>query len=122
MTKNDNRYAYVNDELLPIAKAFVHVSDLAIHRGYGIFDFFKIQDGHPFFLDDYLQRFYQSASLMQLKVPHQPEVLKSMIFRQAKLNSWPSYGPTDFFHRWPHEGSGVSSSNIAAAAEDVCPP
>lgn len=87
MTGNDHKYAYVNEELLPIDKAFVHVSDLAIQRGYGIFDFFKIQDGHPFFLDDYLSRFYQSASLMHLKVPHQAEVLKSMIYTLIEKNN-----------------------------------
>jgi D-alanine transaminase/branched-chain amino acid aminotransferase len=86
MTSKD-KYAYVNEDLLQEEKAFVHLSDLAIQRGYGIFDFFKIQDGHPFFLDDHLHRLYQSASLMHLKIPHQPEVLKSMIFTLIEKNN-----------------------------------
>jgi len=80
-------YTYVNEELLPLDQAFLHVSDLAIQRGYGVFDFFKIQDGHPFFLDDYLHRFYQSATLMLMEVPHQPEVLRSMIYTLIEKNN-----------------------------------
>jgi D-alanine transaminase/branched-chain amino acid aminotransferase len=87
MKEQIKNYAYVNEELLPLDLAFLHVSDLAIQRGYGVFDFFKIQDGHPFFLDDYLHRFYQSATLMLLEVPHQPEVLRSMIYTLIEKNN-----------------------------------
>lgn len=80
-------YAYLQGEFLPLEKAFLHVSDLSIQRGYGIFDFFKIQDGHPFFLHDYLDRFYHSASVMHLEVPHQPEVLKSILYQLIEKNN-----------------------------------
>lgn len=86
MKAQDHQYAYINEQLLPLDKAVVHISDLAIQRGYGIFDFFKIQEGHPYFLDDYLHRFVQSAALMHLEVPHQQEVLKSMIYTLIEKN------------------------------------
>ena len=44
-------FAYIHREIIPVEKAFLHVSDLSIQRGYGIFDFFKVQDGHPYFLE-----------------------------------------------------------------------
>lgn len=87
MKEHNHKYAYINDQLLPLEKAVVHVSDLAIQRGYGIFDFFKIQEGHSYFLDAYLQRFYRSAALMYLEVPHQQEVLKSMIYTLMEKNN-----------------------------------
>ncbi len=92
MKEHVRQYAYVNEELLPLDQAFLHVGDLAIQRGYGVFDFFKIQDGHPFFLDDYLHRFYQSATLMLMEVPHQPEVLRSMIYTLIEKNNLPQSG------------------------------
>jgi branched-chain amino acid aminotransferase len=80
-------FAYIHREIVPVEKAFLHVSDLSIQRGYGIFDFFKIQDGHPYFLDDYLDRFYNSASSMQLEVPHQRDELKNIIYSLIRKNN-----------------------------------
>ncbi len=62
-------YSFINNEIVPVSGATIQVSDLALHRGYGIFDFFKISDGHVYFLDDYLDRFWNSANLMRLPVP-----------------------------------------------------
>jgi D-amino acid aminotransferase len=79
-------YGVINDKLLSMHEASVHVSDLSVQRGYGIFDFFKVSDGHPFFLDDYLDRFYRSAEIMRLVVPYQREKLKSLIYRLIEKN------------------------------------
>ena len=80
-------YAFINNEILPVSKATVHVSDLALHRGYGIFDFFKISDGHVFFLDAYLDRFFNSASIMRLPVPLDRKVIVQNIYRLIEKNA-----------------------------------
>ncbi len=80
-------YTYLNNEMVSAEKAFLHVRDLSIQRGYGIFDFFKIEDGHPFFLNDYLTRFYNSADVMRLLVPHTPDELKSIIYQLIEKNN-----------------------------------
>lgn len=80
-------YAYLLNQIIPEEKAFLHVRDLSVQRGYGVFDFFKIKDGHPFFLDDYLKRFYNSAKTMHLKVPYEADKLKSIIDQLIKKNS-----------------------------------
>ena len=80
-------YVYLHNQIIPEEKAFLHIRDLSVQRGYGIFDFFKIKDGHAFFLDDYLNRFYNSAKTMHLEVPHQPDELKSILFQLIKKNN-----------------------------------
>lgn len=72
-------YAFVNNEVVPVSDAAIHVSDLAIHRGYGIFDFFKISDGHVCFLNDYLDRFWNSARIMRLPVPLERDQLVQVV-------------------------------------------
>ncbi len=79
-------YAYLHDEILPLDSAYLHVSDLAIQRGYGIFDFFKTHQGQPLFLNDYLTRFYASALLMGLEVPLSEEELTSVLTRLIQMN------------------------------------
>lgn len=59
--------ANLNGEFLPIERANLHVSDLSIQRGYGIFDFLRVKDLVPLYLEDYLNRFYESANTMGLQ-------------------------------------------------------
>jgi branched-chain amino acid aminotransferase len=80
-------YAFINNEILPLKNAVIHVSDLAIQRGFGVFDFFKISNGHPYFLNTYLDRFYHSASLMKLTVPVARPDLVKIIHDLIKKNS-----------------------------------
>jgi branched-chain amino acid aminotransferase len=84
--------SFINNNFVPAEKAFLHVGDLAIQRGYGIFDFFKVVDGHPYFLDDYLDRFFNSAAKMRLSVPLQRKDLVEAIFALIKRNNLSSSG------------------------------
>ncbi len=55
---------FIDDSIdLPITK------ELSFLRGFAIFDFFGVRGGVPLFIEDYMDRFYQSAELVGLKVP-----------------------------------------------------
>ncbi|NEM98622.1 aminotransferase class IV [Pontibacter burrus] len=84
--------AYIHDCLQPYNQATLHISDLSIQRGYGIFDFFKVQQGQPMFLDDYLKRFYESARQMELPVPLDTTELKEVIRQLIQANQLPLSG------------------------------
>lgn len=85
-------YTFLNGEFISAEKAFIHVSDLSVQRGYGIFDFLKIVDNYPLFLDDYITRFYSSASEMRLAVPYTKEEFISLLFELIKKNNMPMSG------------------------------
>ena len=59
--------AFVNETFLPVEQAFLQVGDLAIQRGYGVFDFFRVHNRVPLYINDYLDRFYYSAKIMGLQ-------------------------------------------------------
>src|SRR5690349_7429415 len=93
MTVDQNaRFAFVNNEIVDISEALLHVSDLAVQRGYGIFDFFKIDNGHPFFLQDHLDRFFESARILKLSVPLLREEIEARIQQLMTRNAMPSSG------------------------------
>jgi len=92
MPSNANLYVYHQGEIIPLENAFLHISDLSVQRGYGIFDFFKLQQGVPLFLDDYLQRFYESARLMHLPVPLATGELKNVLYQLFAKNQLPNSG------------------------------
>jgi branched-chain amino acid aminotransferase len=77
---------YLNAEILPAEKAQIHVSDLGLVRGYGIFDFFRAIDGQPVFIEDHLDRFHNSARLMGLPIPESRERLREIIHEIIRLH------------------------------------
>lgn len=79
--------SFLNDEFVPEEKAVLHCSDLSIQRGYGIFDFFKVVNGVPAFLEEHLSRFYSSAEEMRLNVRYPKEELKKIVFELLEKNN-----------------------------------
>lgn len=78
--------AYLTGEFLPLERAHLHVSDLSIQRGFGIFDFFRVREFVPLYLEHYLDRFFNSATRMGL--PDLPEraALRSVILELIRRN------------------------------------
>lgn len=65
----------------------LQVSDLAIQRGYGVFDFVRTSNNIPLFLDDYLERFYNSAALLHLQPTHSKQTLTEIIYELIAKNN-----------------------------------
>jgi D-alanine transaminase/branched-chain amino acid aminotransferase len=83
----NNSLFYINGAFVSSNEASVSVTDLALQRGYGIFDFFKIINGKPIFLDDHLDRFYSSASFMQLQAGKTKSEIKNIIRHLIQQNN-----------------------------------
>lgn len=80
------KYYNINGQITPAQEANLKVNDLAILRGFGIFDFFLVWDNVPLFIEDYLDRFYRSAQLIHLEVPASRDELKARIYELIQLN------------------------------------
>ena len=72
-------YVFVNGQFLPQEKASIPVNDLAVLRGYGVFDFFLVKNGLPLFFEDHWNRLQQSAAEMNLNVPFSREEAQEML-------------------------------------------
>jgi branched-chain amino acid aminotransferase len=79
-------FSIVNQTFVPAAEASVLVTDLAVQRGYGIFDFFKTINGQPVFFEDHLDRFYNSAEAMRLPVELNRADLKALLLQLIEKN------------------------------------
>lgn len=87
MNKSSHMLVYINGQFLPEEQASLQISDLSIQRGYGIFDFFRTKDHVPLFIDDYLDRFYNSASGLRLDVALTRDELKKVIHQLMNKNN-----------------------------------
>ncbi|KIO78959.1 hypothetical protein TH53_00600 [Pedobacter lusitanus] len=83
---------FLNDTFIGTDQASLLITDLSIQRGYGIFDFFKTVNGQPIFLDDHIERFYNSAKNMHLHVSQSPAELKKIIGELMQRNNLPDSG------------------------------
>ncbi len=70
----------------------VHFRDLSFQRGYGVFDFFRLVNDTPLFLDDHLDRFFFSATGLHLTVPFDRAGLKDIIVELVRKNNRPGTG------------------------------
>ena len=64
-----NYWCYANGKILRKNEIKVGITDLVMLRGYGAFDYLRTYYGHPFRINDYLNRFESSVRGMNLKLP-----------------------------------------------------
>lgn len=88
----DTKYVFINDSYVAADQASLLITDLAIQRGYGIFDFFKTIDHQTIFLEDHLDRFYHSAQKMHLTIGYSREELTQIISVLQEKNQIPNSG------------------------------
>ncbi len=72
-------YCFLNGKVMPSNEASVSISDLALLRGYGIFDYLRTYHGRPFRLQDYLDRFRASAHDMRLPLKYSDEQIATIV-------------------------------------------
>ena len=86
------KYVFINNEFYPEADAKIGFTDLALQRGYGIFDFLKSINNRFIFIEDHLDRFFNSAKEMYLEVPNSREEIKAVVNQLAEKNNMPTSG------------------------------
>ncbi len=78
---------YMDGELVAADEARVSVRDLALLRGYGIFDYLRTYNRRPFHLEEHLYRLQRSARLIDLAFPWSVEELSSIAMKTLDKNS-----------------------------------
>lgn len=80
---------FYNGEFLPREAIKFSIDDVGILRGYGIFDFMRVIEGVPVFIDDHLSRFERSAEIIGMELPFSREKIESTINELVKINGFP---------------------------------
>ena len=68
-------------------KATISINDVAILRGYSVFESLRTYDRRPFHLDQHLTRLYHSARMIEMEIPwsgkHIADVVREIIARNT---------------------------------------
>ena len=85
-------YLFINDQFLSATEGSLHVSDLSIQRGYALFDYLKVVNGVPLYVEDHLDRLFHSAQQLHLPLTQTREALKDIIRQLMERNNLPQSG------------------------------
>lgn len=80
---------YVDGQFVPSDEATIPVNDLALLRGYGVFDFLKTYRGKPLFLREHIERLQKSAEQIGLDLPWSRRELTDIIMQTLRKNNLP---------------------------------
>jgi branched-chain amino acid aminotransferase len=85
--KEDSKYlVYLNGRFVPEGEACVSVFDRGFLYGDGVFETMRSYGGRIFRLDRHMQRLRQSADIIELRLPHEPEQLAEICSRLLERN------------------------------------
>lgn len=85
----DELVYYVNGEYVPAAAASLPLGDLAIVRGFGIFDFLRTYGHEPFMLREHVERLQRSAGQIGLELPWPLSEIESIVQETNDRNALP---------------------------------
>jgi branched-chain amino acid aminotransferase len=80
---------YCDGVFVPASEARIPVDDLALLRGFGVFEFLRTYNGKPFCLDEHLARLERSARLISLALPMGIGEIKALVHRTLEKNAHP---------------------------------
>lgn len=86
------KYSALNGVIVKEEEAKISVKDIALGRGYGIFDFFQIREGKPIHMEEHLDRFERSSHIMRLHLNWDREQVVHIIYDLMKKNKVQSAG------------------------------
>ncbi|WP_376795263.1 aminotransferase class IV [Thermogemmatispora sp.] len=79
---------YVGGRWVHPDEATVPLSDVAVLRGYSVFESLRTYDRRPFRLDDHLDRLYHSAELIDLAIPYTREEIRAVLEETIRRNAF----------------------------------
>ena len=80
---------YVDGSFVPADQAVIPVDDLAVLRGFGVFDLVRTYNGKPFFLNEHIARLHHSAAEIGLHVPWSHSELNRIVLDTLAKNNYP---------------------------------
>lgn len=86
------KFVYLNNKFIAETEAAIGLHDIALQRAYAVFDYLPTQNQVPLFLDDYVNRFFNSAQELHLLVRQTKEEVKNLILKLLNKNKYEQSG------------------------------
>ena len=115
-------HCYFNGKIGSVEQTNIHITDLGLLRGYGLFDYFRTYNGRPFQWDWYWERYERSARLLRLPNPIQKEEAYKVVMQLIEKSGLDDCAIRFILTGGYSEDSVSSSSpNLLIISEDIHP-
>ena len=81
-------HCYFDGAVVEESKASISIHNIGVQRGFGIFDFFRVRNGKPAFMEDHLDRFYKSQAFLGLDRLIEKDEIRDAINELQKRNGY----------------------------------
>src|SRR6185437_15298987 len=85
---DNNALWYVDGHWVQPHDAKISLNDVAVLRGYSVFEALRTYDRRPFHLQEHLQRLFRSADLIDLAIPFTDEQIAEVIQETIARNPY----------------------------------
>jgi branched-chain amino acid aminotransferase len=85
---DNNAWWYIDGNWVHPEEATLSINDVAVLRGYSVFESLRTYDRHPFHLDGHLERLYRSAELIELGIPWPPPYIGDVVQEAIARNTY----------------------------------
>ncbi len=85
---DNNAQWYINGRWVHPNEGTISINDVAVLRGYSVFESLRTYDRRPFHLDEHLNRLYRSAKMIELDIPYTREHITGIIQEIIERNSY----------------------------------
>ena len=85
---DNNAVWYIDGRWVHPNEATISINDVAVLRGYSVFESLRTYNRRPFHLEEHLNRLYRSAQLIELDVPYTWEHITGIISEVIERNSY----------------------------------
>ncbi len=80
------KFHLLNGAFVTQEEAVLPITDLSILRGYAVFDYFRVIDGVPLFIDLHIDRFIRSAEYLDLELPFDKDKMTGHVHKLIEKN------------------------------------
>ena len=83
-----NAWWYIGGQWVHPDKATISINDVAVLRGYSVFESLRTYNRRPFHLDLHLERLYRSARLIEMQIPWRSEQIAKIVLEVVERNTY----------------------------------
>lgn len=83
-----NAWWYIGGQWVHPDKATISINDVAVLRGYSVFESLRTYNRRPFHIDLHLERLYRSARLIEMEIPWQSEQIAKIVQEVIERNTY----------------------------------
>jgi branched-chain amino acid aminotransferase len=85
---DNNALWYISGQWVHPNEATISINDVAVLRGYSVFESLRTYDRRPFHLEEHLNRLYRSAEIIELEVPYSRHDIATVVQETIERNTY----------------------------------